>query len=70
MIELVAAGATKVREESYDGEHLGHTVMLDPGGQRVLRGVSSHASGLNSASTFGSCSNRENVPAPAISCAA
>jgi len=27
--ELVTAGATKVREESY-GEHLGHVVMLDP----------------------------------------
>ena len=29
--ELVAAGATAVREEFY-GEHLGHTVMLDPEG--------------------------------------
>jgi hypothetical protein len=29
--ELVAAGATVVREESYDG-HLGHVVMLDPEG--------------------------------------
>ena len=29
--ELVAAGATVVREESYDGE-LGHIVMLDPEG--------------------------------------
>jgi predicted enzyme related to lactoylglutathione lyase len=29
--ELVAAGATIVREESY-GEHLGHVVMLDPEG--------------------------------------
>ena len=29
--ELVAAGATKVREEHY-GEHLGHVVMLDPEG--------------------------------------
>jgi hypothetical protein len=29
--ELVAAGATMVREESY-GEHLGHVVMLDPEG--------------------------------------
>jgi len=30
--ELVTAGATSVREESYDGEHLGHIVMLDPEG--------------------------------------
>jgi len=29
--ELAAAGATKVREESYS-EHLGHIVMLDPEG--------------------------------------
>jgi hypothetical protein len=29
--ELVAVGATFVREESY-GEHLGHVVMLDPEG--------------------------------------
>ena len=29
--ELVAAGATFVREESYE-EHLGHVVMLDPEG--------------------------------------
>jgi hypothetical protein len=29
--ELVAAGAVRVREESY-GEHLGHVVMLDPEG--------------------------------------
>ena len=29
--ELVAAGATKVREES-DGDDLGHVVMLDPEG--------------------------------------
>ena len=29
--ELVAAGATTVREEQY-GEHLGHVVMLDPEG--------------------------------------
>jgi hypothetical protein len=29
--ELVTAGATTVREESY-GEHLGHVVMLDPEG--------------------------------------
>ena len=29
--ELVAAGATAVREESY-GERLGHVVMLDPEG--------------------------------------
>ncbi|MDQ3611203.1 MAG: VOC family protein, partial [Actinomycetota bacterium] len=29
--ELVAAGATSLREESY-GEHLGHVVMLDPEG--------------------------------------
>ena len=29
--ELVTAGATFVREESY-GEHLGHVVMLDPEG--------------------------------------
>ncbi len=29
--ELVTAGATTVREESYDGE-LGHVVMLDPEG--------------------------------------
>jgi catechol 2,3-dioxygenase-like lactoylglutathione lyase family enzyme len=29
--ELVAAGATVVREERYD-EHLGHVVMLDPEG--------------------------------------
>jgi len=33
--ELVTAGATKVREESY-GEHLGHVVMLDPERQRIL----------------------------------
>ena len=32
VIELVAAGATKIREELYDDEHLGHTVMLDPEG--------------------------------------
>ncbi len=30
--DLVAAGATAVREESYGGEHLGHVVMLDPEG--------------------------------------
>jgi hypothetical protein len=30
--ELVAAGATFVREEYYEGEHLGHIVMLDPEG--------------------------------------
>jgi hypothetical protein len=30
--ELEAAGATQVREESYDGEGLGHVVMLDPEG--------------------------------------
>ena len=30
--ELVAAGATFQREESYDGAHLGHVVMLDPEG--------------------------------------
>ncbi len=30
-VELVTAGATTVREESY-GEHLGHVVMLDPEG--------------------------------------
>jgi catechol 2,3-dioxygenase-like lactoylglutathione lyase family enzyme len=29
--ELIAAGATVVREERYD-EHLGHVVMLDPEG--------------------------------------
>lgn len=29
--ELVAAGASRVREDSY-GEHLGHIVMLDPEG--------------------------------------
>jgi hypothetical protein len=29
--ELVTAGATTVREESY-GDHLGHVVMLDPEG--------------------------------------
>ncbi len=29
--ELVTAGATTVREESY-GEHLDHVVMLDPEG--------------------------------------
>jgi hypothetical protein len=29
--ELVSAGATSVRDESY-GEHLGHIVMLDPEG--------------------------------------
>jgi hypothetical protein len=29
--ELVTAGATTVRDESY-GEHLGHIVMLDPEG--------------------------------------
>ena len=29
--ELVAAGATPLREEQY-GEHLGHVVMLDPEG--------------------------------------
>ncbi|WP_237565231.1 VOC family protein [Ornithinimicrobium cavernae] len=41
--ELVAAGATAVREENYADdtgrEVLGHVVMLDPRGQRVLRGV-------------------------------
>ena len=30
--ELVEAGATAVREEFYDGEHLGHIVMHDPEG--------------------------------------
>ena len=30
--ELEGAGASFVREESYDGEHLGHIVMLDPEG--------------------------------------
>lgn len=30
--ELVEAGATTVREESYGGPHLGHIVMLDPEG--------------------------------------
>jgi hypothetical protein len=30
--ELVAAGASTVREESYGDEHLGHIVMLDPEG--------------------------------------
>jgi hypothetical protein len=30
--ELVAAGATAVREESYGGEHLDHVVLLDPEG--------------------------------------
>lgn len=30
--ELVSAGATIVREESYDGPALGHIVMLDPEG--------------------------------------
>jgi hypothetical protein len=30
--ELVDAGATAVREEFYDGEHLGHIVMHDPEG--------------------------------------
>jgi hypothetical protein len=30
--ELVAAGATAVREESYGAEHLDHVVMLDPEG--------------------------------------
>lgn len=29
--ELVLAGSTTVREESY-GEHLGHVVLLDPEG--------------------------------------
>jgi hypothetical protein len=32
VIDLVAAGGTKVRDESYGGEHLGATVMLDPEG--------------------------------------
>jgi hypothetical protein len=31
VLALVAAGATKLREEHY-GEHLGHVVMLDPEG--------------------------------------
>lgn len=31
VVELVDAGATIVREESY-GQHLGHVVMLDPEG--------------------------------------
>jgi hypothetical protein len=31
-VELVAAGATKVREDTRDGEVLGHIVMLDPEG--------------------------------------
>ena len=31
VVELVAAGATRVREERYDGE-FGHVVMLDPEG--------------------------------------
>lgn len=30
--ELVAAGATTVREDSYDGDHLGGIVMFDPEG--------------------------------------
>jgi catechol 2,3-dioxygenase-like lactoylglutathione lyase family enzyme len=30
--ELVTAGATVVREESYGGDELGHVVMLDPEG--------------------------------------
>jgi len=30
--ELVGAGATTVREEFYETEHLGHIVMLDPEG--------------------------------------
>ena len=30
--ELVEAGATTVREDSYDGVSLGHVVMLDPEG--------------------------------------
>jgi Glyoxalase-like domain len=28
--EVVTAGASRVREESHDGQHLGHLVMLDP----------------------------------------
>ena len=32
MTELVAAGATFQREESYDGTHLGDVVLLDPEG--------------------------------------
>ena len=30
--ELIAAGASRVREESYGDPHLGHVVMLDPEG--------------------------------------
>ena len=30
--ELLAAGARAVREDRYDGPHLGHVVMLDPEG--------------------------------------
>ena len=30
--ELAAAGATRVREGFYDGDHLDHVVMLDPEG--------------------------------------
>lgn len=41
--ELLAAGAAEVREEHYADEAgreiLGHVVMLDPGGERVLRGL-------------------------------
>ena len=36
--ELVTIGATRVREESYDGRHLGHVVMLDPEGNEFCVG--------------------------------
>ena len=35
--ELLASGATKVRDETY-GEHLGHIVMLDPEGNEFCIG--------------------------------
>lgn len=35
---IVGLGATQVREESYDGEHLGHVVLLDPEGNEFCVG--------------------------------
>lgn len=36
--ELLAAGATHAREESYDDQHLGHVVLLDPEGNELCVG--------------------------------
>lgn len=36
--ELESAGASRLREESYDGETLGHVAMLDPEGNEFCVG--------------------------------